>query len=328
MARPSGLRGRGLMNVWAQAQLMDNFLAPFRVFWVDPANGSDSREGTTTDEALATLAEAHRRMTAGLNDICMLVGDGSTTGTARVTSTLVWSKNACHIIGVGPQTLNSRARIGVLSGTTAYANFVQVTASGCLFKNFSMFNDNAIAAQITWADSGGRNRYEGVWFGGMGDQTSADSSTSRVLKLSGTGEHTFKDCIIGLDTIQRGAANASVEFVGGSKRNRFIDCEFNMTCDATTPLFILSSGVNPLETFQLFRRCIFHNPYPQSSASLLAAVATLPANGNGRLIMDYCSRYGVTDWGTDATSLAQIFVNGPAVGATDDVGRGSVAIAS
>ena len=253
-------------------------------------------------------------MTAGLNDICILVGDGGTTGTARVSSTLVWSKNACHLIGVAPRTLNNRARIGVLSGTTAYANFVQVTASGCMFKNFSMFNDNAIAGQITWADSGGRNSYDDVWFGGMGDQTSADSATSRILKLTGTGEHTFSNCIIGLDTIQRGAANASVEFGGGSKRNRFIDCEFNMTCDATTPLFILSSGTNPLETFQLFRRCIFHNPNPQSSASLLAAVATLPINGNGRLIMDFCSRYGVTDWGANADSNAQIYVNGPAVG--------------
>jgi hypothetical protein len=294
-----------------QLQLMDRGLfGPFRVFWVDPANGSDSHSGKTPDEALDTLGEAHDRCIAGMNDIVALISDGSTTGTARVTSNLAWSKNATHLIGVGAPSSNNRARIATLSGADAFAAFITVTAGGCIFKNFSVFNDNAIAGQITWEDSGGRNYYEDLHIGGMGDGTSAHSTTSRVLKLSGSsGENIFRRCRIGLDTSLtpgRDVANATLEFAG-SKRNRFIECQFDVLAAATTVLHIISSGTNPLETYQLFDRCIFHNPYPHSSALLMAAAATLAASGNGRLIMNQCTRFGITKWGTDATTAAQIY---------------------
>jgi hypothetical protein len=305
-----------MINQFAQMTLLDKgIFGPFRVFWVDPANGSDQRSGITPDEALATLGEAHNRCTAGMNDVVVLVSDGSITGTARLSTTLTWSKNATHLIGVGAPSMNNRARIAQLSGATAVAAFVVVTASGCIFKNFSVFNDMAIAGQITWDDQAGRNYYEDVFLGGMGDATSAHSTTSRVLRLGGAsaaGENIFRRCTIGLDTslgAGRDVANATIEFSGGSKRNRFEDCFFDISAKATTALHIISSGVNPLETFQMFNRCIFHNPYPHSSASLMAAVATLAANGNGRLIMNDCKRYGATKWGTDATSTAQIYEN-------------------
>jgi hypothetical protein len=292
---------------------MDEILAPFRVFYVDAARGSDTNDGISLDNPLSTLAEAHDRMTAGQDDIACIVGDGTTTGSTRLPEALTWSKNACHIIGLGPRSYNPRARISTLSGAATFADFITVTASGCKFKNFSIFNDNAIAAQRTWVDRGGRNEYEDVFFGGMGDATSAHDTGSRVLVLGGTGasgENRFRRCTIGLDTslgAGRDVANATIEFAGGSKRNVFEDCLIVASAKATTMLHILSSGVNPLETFQMFRRCCFHNPYPQSSALLMAAVATLAANGNGRLIMEYCTRFGATKWGTDATSLAQIY---------------------
>src|SRR5690349_8733817 len=81
-------------------------------FFVDPANGSDSFDGLSPSSAFATLYMAHSRMTAGKNDVCYLIGNGSTTATARLSTalaqsvdssvtagTLVWSKNACHLIG-------------------------------------------------------------------------------------------------------------------------------------------------------------------------------------------------------------------------------------
>ena len=333
MSRPKGLRGRGLHDLGMNINLVDQMLAPFRVFWVDPANGSDQRTGRNLDEALASLPAAHDRCTAGLNDVVALVGDGGTAASARLTETLIWSKNATHLIGVAAPSYNPRARIATLSGAAAFANFIRVTASGCRFQNFSIFNDNAIAAQITWDDRGGRNYYENVLFGGIGDVTSAASTTSRVLRLGGSGasgENWFKHCTIGIDTIGRSVANASLEFIGTnpSKRNVFEDCLFTIKASATTALTILSSGVNPLESFQLFKNCTFHNSYPQYSALLQAAVATLAANGNGRLVMDNCRRYGVTDWGTDSTSLAQIYVAGSVLGAGDDVGQSAAAIAS
>ena len=89
-----------------------------------------------------------------------------------------------------------------------------------------------------------------------------------------------------------------------------------------------SSGTNPLETFQMFIHPVFQNQQANGSGTTLTGVATLAANGNGDVILIDPDRFNITDWGTDATSLAQIYVSGAATGATDDIGRGAVAIAT
>ena len=104
-----------------------------KTFFVDPANGADGNDGTAPNRAFATLYQAHAKMTAGHNDVCYLLGDGSTTATARLSAalaasvnstvtagTLIWSKNACHLIGVTAPTLNRRARIATPTGTYTY----------------------------------------------------------------------------------------------------------------------------------------------------------------------------------------------------------------
>lgn len=300
-------------------------------FYVDPINGSDSFVGTSPTQAYRTLPQAYAAGSAGANGTVYLLSDGTTAGTARLTSTLTWAKSNFHLIGVCAPSANPRARISTLSGATAFANFIVVTASGCQFANFSVFNDNAIAAQITWAEQGGRNAYSGILFGGMGDGTSAHSTTSRIMTLGGSGssgEHEFTNCTFGIDTSLtpgRDVANATIEFTGGSKRNVFNGSRFVTSAKATTVLHILSSGTNPLETFQWFNDCVFHNTYPQSSGLLMAAVATLAANGNGHLVLHKCARYGATAWGTDATSLAQIYTDGPAAGTGSTSGLAVVA---
>lgn len=285
--------------------------------YVDPVNGSDTNDGTSPTSAYRTLPQAYALGTSGANDTIYLMSDGTTTGTARLTSLLTWAKNNLHIIGVCAPSYNPRARISTLSGTAAFANFIKVTGTGCQFANFSIFNDNAIAAQKTWIDQGGRNAYSGILFGGMGDGTSSHSTTSRVLELGGSGasgENAFTGCTFGLDTDLtpgRDVANATIEFVGSSKRNVFNSCRFVASAKATTVIHIKSSGTNPLETFQEFRDCTFQNPYPQSSASLMAACATLAANGNGNLHIINSPLFGITTYGTDATSNAQIYVVNP-----------------
>jgi hypothetical protein len=303
-------------------------------YYVDPVNGSDTFAGTSPTAAYKTLPQAYAAAVSGAGDTIYLLSDGTTTGTARLTSTLTIAKNALNIIGACAPSYNPRARISTLSGTSAFAQFVKVTGTGCQFANVSLFNDNAIAAQITWTDQGGRNAYSGVLFGGMGDGTSAHSTSSRCVTLGGSGasgENTFRNCTFGIDTSLtpgRDVANATLEFVGGSKRNVFEDCKFVTSAKATTVLHLKSSGTNPLETFQWFKRCAFHNTYPQSSGSLMASVATLAANGNGNLVLEDSTRWGTTDWGTDSTSLAQIITSGPAAGTGATSGQSVVAVAT
>lgn len=318
-------------------QINDNFaqlfagITPGNTIYCNPgATGTATQDGSE-DKPYTSLVTAYSAARSGKNDVIFLVGDGTTGATARITTTLTLDKNATHIIGIGAPSYNPRARISTLSGATAFASFITVTGSGSIFANLGIFNDNAIASQITWLDQGGRNYYANVMFGGMGDATSAASAGSRVLKLGGSGasgENIFDNCTIGLDTVARSAANASVEFAGSSKRNIFRNCRFPVIASASTPIVLKSSGTNPLETFQLFDNCAFINQQSGGSGTTLAAVATLAASGNGQVILRYCSRFNITDWGTDSTSLGQMFVDGPATGATDDIGRGAVAIAT
>lgn len=301
-------------------------------YFVDPANGSDANDGLSPSSALATLYMAHSKMTAGKNDVCLLIGDGSTTGTARLstalaqsvtssatTGTLTWSKNACHLIGVtAPTMVAQRARIAPPSGTYTQAtfgsgNFVVVSASGCIFQNFSLFNGFSTGGtnQICWTNSGSRNYYNNVNFGGMGDTASAQDTGSRSLKITGA-ENTFVNCEIGLDTVTRTVANASLEFASGVARNTFISCNFPFQTSASTPLGILVSAASGIDRWQKFDRCTFVNNV-QSTSTTMSGLSTLPASAGGLLLMKDCTLVGITEFGTDATTRGQIYIDGGTV---------------
>lgn len=301
------------------------------VFFVDYVNGSDGNTGSA-DSPLQTLYGAHDKMTAGQNDVAVIVGDGSTAATQRLSlanaqsinpaataGTLVWSKNACHIVGMcAPTMVSQRARIAPPSGTYTAAtfgsgNFVTVSASGCIFANFSVFNGFSTggSGQIAWTDSGGRNYYSNVMFGGAADAASAQSTSSRSLLISGTGEHTFDGCEFGLDTVTRTVANATLQFSGGTARNTFRSCNFAFQTSAATPLGIVVAAAAGIDRWQKFDNCSFINNV-QSTSTTMDALATLPASAGGLLLMKNCTLVGITEFGTDATSRGQIYVDGAA----------------
>lgn len=326
MAYPGSLRN---IERW-MGQVLLGIVGAGKTFYVDPANGSDSNTGLSPQKAFDTLGAAHTACTAGANDVVVLIGDGATTGTARLSAGLTWSKNATHLIGVSaPTMLSQRSRIAPTAAVAAFATMVTVTGSGCVFKNLSAFHgfDTGGASQVCWRDTGSRNYYESVHFGGMGDQASADDAGSRSLLLEGA-ESTFRNCYIGLDTAVRGAANASVEFkTTACKRHSFFDCFFPFMCDAATPVGIKCATAGHSDRWQLFKRCAFVNA-TKSTSTTMTGLAALAASIGGLVMLEDCYRIGITDWGIDATSLAQVFVSGPATGATDDIGRGAVAIAT
>jgi hypothetical protein len=334
----SQVSGGGTFTRQNIEQINDNFarlfalVTPGNIIYCNPAGTGTASQDGSEDHPYTSLVQAYSNTRNGMNDIVFLVGDGGTGASARPTSTLTLDRNAAHLFGVAAPSNNTRARIATLSGNTAFASFVSVTGTGSMFANFALFNDNAVASQITWTDAGGRNSYQDVNFGGMADATSAADAGSRILKLGASsgasGENLFVNCTFGLDTIARSAANATIEFTTGSKRNKFVDCFFPSRCTASTPIHMISSGTNPLETYQLFINPVFWNQQANGSGTTLAAVATLAASGNGNVILVNPTRFNITDWGTNATSLAQIYVDGAATGATDDIGRGAVAIAS
>jgi hypothetical protein len=303
-------------------------------FWVNPATGADGNDGLSPQYPFATLYKALSRMTAGKNDVCVLVGDGSTTGTARLslalaqsidssatTGVLNWNKNACHLIGVtAPTGVAQRARIAPPSGTYTQAtfgsgNFVTVSASGCYFSNFSLFHGFSTGGtnQICWTDTGSRNYYDNIQFGGMGDAASAADTGSRCLKIGsgGSGEHTFHRCTIGLDTVTRSVANASLELAGGTPRNAFYNCIFPMLASNAGVLSILATGAAAIDRWHLFDRCKFLNGMSSTGTAQTAIASMTSASPGGYLMMDGCSFVGnaSTNWG-DANAMANMYVNG------------------
>lgn len=304
-------------------------------YFVDPVNGADGNEGTP-ELPLKTLYGALAKCTAGNNDVVVLVGNGSSTGSARLstalaqsinsaatTGTLNWNKDATHLIGVAaPTSVAQRARIAPPTGTYTAATFnsdafINVTASGCYFANLSVFCgfSTGSASMIAWTDSGSRNAYSNVNIYGMADAASAGGANARTLKLNGGGEHTFINCTLGGDTVARSAANATVELAGGTARNSFIDCTFPFQCSAGTPLGLKVGAASGMDRYALFKNCSIINNIGSTSTSM-TAFATLAASAGGQVVIKNTMMVGVGEFGSDASSLAQIYVDMPAPSAS------------
>lgn len=300
-------------------------------YFVDPVNGADGNEGSA-DYPLATLYAAINRAVSGNNDVIVLMSNGAASGTARLSlalaqtinssatsGTLNWNKNATHLIGMtAPTRIGQRARIapptGVYTAATFGANtFINVTGAGCFFANIDIFVgfSTGSASMIGVIEAGGRNAYQNVNIQGLGDAASAGGSAARTLKIT-SQENTFTDCVLGLDTVARSAANATVEFASGTARNSFIGCTFPFQTSAATPLGIIASGASSIDRFQLFQQCTFINNV-QSTSTTMNGLATLPASAGGLLLIKDSTMVGITEFGTDATTRGQIYIDGASV---------------
>ncbi len=237
--------------------------------------------------------------------------------------TLVWSKSGTHLIGIGVPSNNGRARMapptGTYTGTTfGSATFVSVTGTGCYFANLSVYQgfSTGVAAQICWADTGGRNAYVNCQFLGMNDAVSAQDAGSRSLLVSGlTGENTFTNCMIGDDTTTRTVANANLELAGGTPRNSFKDCTFPMMGSSATLLGILGTGASCLDRWCLFERCSFINNIKSTSTGMTVLSSFTNASPGGMLIFKDCLSIGSTKLG-DTNALANSFITMPATSAS------------
>jgi len=318
--------------------------APFTgtSWFVDPVYGADGNSGLAPNRAFATLYQAVNKAKSGNNDVVYLISDGTSGSSARLSlalaqsitpsatvGTLLWNKNALHLVGVCSGSNNPRARMApptgtYLESTFASPNFVTVSGAGCFFYNISAYHgfSTGAAGMICWTDTGQRNTYVNCAFQGMNDTTSAASATSRSLVVgsAGNGENRFVRCIIGDDTTPRTAANASLELTGGTPRNSFEDCIFpSNDHDAGGCLTILGTGTSCIDRWNQFVRCTFVNVI-KSGATTSTVLASLgSASPGGLLIFKDCDTIGFTKIG-DANALANSYVSnvgGAATGGLD-----------
>lgn len=295
-------------------------ITPGRVMYLDPINGYDaSADYDNPDKPFRTLAGAYAALRSGKHDAIAHVSDGTSSATARNDAAFTWAKNAAHYMGICPPLRRSqRARIAPTATTTAFANFFTITGTSCAFQNVQFWHgfNTGVAASIAVTISGTsqRNYFENVHFAGMGDDASAQDADSRCLKITGTGgENEFINCAFGVDTVARTAANALVEFAGGTPRNRFKGCSFDCwTTTAQTQLDILVAAAAAIDRIQEFDDCVFTNSMKSSGYLIQTAIGSIAAGQNGMILFRNCTLSGRTGYGKDATTRGFMLIDGPA----------------
>jgi hypothetical protein len=297
------------------AKLYSN--APYKSFYIDAANGGAGRAGDSPDKAVISLEAGYAFLTDKKNDSLVIIGDGATTGTVRLTAAMIWAKSQCRLVGrTAPTLFSSRARIAPAAATTAFANFLALSGSGNVFENiaivqdFTTDGDNQIALTI----SGHRNVFKNCHIYGIAKGSDAGG---RCLKIAAGEENLFEDCVIGVDTITRSAANASIEFSAGAARNVFRRCILPFHMSAGTPLAVKVAAAAGSDRFQLFEDCSFINAVGSGSTTM-TALCTLAAAMGGVIVFRNCTLVGITGFGSDATSRGQIYIEGgtPAAAST------------
>lgn len=292
------------------------------VYYCDPVNGLDTNDGQTPNAVqlsgghgpVQSLQAGYNLLRSGFNDVLVLIGNGASTGSARIT-TFTWSKNAAHLIGVcAPSAISQRARIAnpTTAGLVITANFFTVSGNGCLFSNLSFFQgagagQTGVVAAILMTITGSRNAFVNCDFEGMGDATSATDAGSRNILIKGGGaENYFLHCNVGLDTVERTNANASVELQNGSARNYFEDCTFLFWSSDGLQYALLVATAAAMDRFILFKGCNFIAGVGTEIAAVFHAVA----GAGGIICFDSTSGvFNVTALG-DATTLGQTWASG------------------
>ena len=285
-------------------------------YFVNETTGSDGNSGTS-DFPFKTLTQAQAKATANQNDVVVF------QGTIHVTSSVLWAKNQVHLIGMAePGRVGKRARISV-TGTTAFNNLVNVTASGCHFSNFGTFygfNDTlSVGAFVCWLDTGGRNTYDNVEFDGFGDGTAstgtANLTGARAFKLNtSTGECTWRNCYFGVDTVVRNATNYTLEIAGGAPRLTFENCTFSADLGASggssSHVLIGSAGIDRWVTFF---NCRFFDT-TKSGGTTMTQAFNVSSSAGGFVFLDQSTIVGITK--PETTASNSIFINNSAVSAT------------
>ncbi len=333
---PMGIVNFGAFTIQA-AQLIQAAIAKAgfgttgNTFYCDPVNGLDTNNGQlaatipgTSQGPVQSLLAGYNLLRSGFNDVLVLIGNGAATGSARIAS-FTWAKNAAHLFGIcSPSWISQRARIAnaTTAGLILTANFFTVSGNGCLFQNLSWFhgagaNQTGIAADICMTVSGARNAFVNCDFEGMGDLggvvVGPTDAGSRNLLLK-AGENYFGHCNIGLDTVTRTNANASVEISNDAARNIFEGCLFPIYSSDGLQHYLLTAGAAAMDRYTLFKGCLFLNALG-SGSTILAELFKLAASTGGIAILDSTTNWIATAIG-DATTKAQVYTGGVAGVAT------------
>jgi len=283
-------------------------------YFVDPTSSraSDNNSGKSISEPLSTISAAEDLCTANQHDtVFYIAGSSSITESAAIT----WDKNYTHLIGIAaPTRVAQRARIFQLSTLTGASPLLNITATGCIFKNFYIFQGVADATSLINVQvTGGRNYFENVHFAGGGHATQAiDGGAS--LKLNGAEENTFVNCTIGVDTIDAATGMVGILWDGEAHRNTFENCTVRMRAGNAGAAFMEIADATGIDRDNTFVGCRFINNHT-GTAMTSAFVAPAGMGAPRRIFFQDCMVYGSTK--LDANDRDVFFGNMGAVTGAD-----------
>lgn len=290
------------------------FLTQGRKFFVRPHGGSDGASGLSPQQALQTLTEALSRATADQNDVVYLMAESNTASltTDYQTALLDWNKNGVHLIGVGPGGLIAqRARVAMISTFAAATGLFKLSASGCLIEGIHFFAGVASALPTGCFEvTGQRNVLRRCHIAGMGNSAN-DIAAAYSLKLNGSAENLYDECVIGVDTVTLGAAaNSQILTAGGATREIFRNCKILTYTNHATNNVFLRVPASTIDRWIQFEDCQFLNPIDAGSTALTQA-AVIAAGGSPAgsvlLVGPKTAIFGATDWNsTDSGNVTAL----------------------
>jgi len=270
------------------------------IYYVDPGAGSDTaNSGTSPDDAFATVTKAYAALVAD-NDDVVVIAPTSSTGRTSEAASIVWAKRRTHLIGNGPMRTGWN-RAGINFASTATTPSFTVSATNCTFTNIIIANFADINVLVNV--SAAYNTFNYVHFAGIANATTGADTAGRSLVITEADDNHFNNCMFGVDTVNNSAANAEVELIGNTavSRTQFNDCIFTSNGDDAGIRFVLFTGNYCSQIYTLFRRCLFLNS--GGGTTTLTVGMTIPAAANGKVILDGCACYGITDWADLYTNL-------------------------
>jgi hypothetical protein len=302
------------------------FCKDSKYYFVDARNGSDGNDGLSPDAPLATIIAAEDKCVANRHDTIFIIG----TGTAiAMTAALTWDKDYTHLIGIcAPTQIAQRARISHEDATyTGLSPLFNVTATGCIFKNFYCFQGVADATSlINWQVTGGRNYFENVHFAGGGHDTMAIDNCASLF-LNGAEECTFVNCVLGVDTIALGNGGNVLRFDGSAHRNIFRNCILQTLIDNGGARLVELVDASACDRITWFDNCTFISN-SVNKGTTMASAFEIPSGHTttASIFLKDCTGMGFTDWDDDDRGL--IYMNMGTITAGGNSGVAQVSAAT
>ena len=265
------------------------------------------------------LADAYAATTSGNNDVIVL--DSGTS--QKVASMLTVSKNKVHFIGFdgGGRKIGARSLISNTgAGAATDVAMVQITGTGCTFRNIKFSNNWTVAQNLSAVlDYGTHTYFENCDIENLGSAHLTNAAAASLIVSS--DEAIYKNCTIGQDTllVTSTAGQACLVTKGTSAqamtRNLFTNCLFQTYTSDTSHVFVRVLVATSVDRYSVFDDCVFANSGSAvgSGVTLAAGVASVVAM-QGYLLFRNPAFLNTTKVAVSTTN-AGVFVIGPVGGA-------------